>query len=898
GVATRDYTITQADIDAGKVTNSALAMGQDPDGNNVQDVSGTSIANDDSTVTTLPTQGKLAFVKTAVYNGDPMKAKVGDKITYTFTVTNMGNVTVSNIGINDAKLGLTNLALTPSTLLPNGVGVATQDYTITQADIDAKMVTNTAIAKGKDPSGNDIEDTSGTAVDNDDSTVTTLPTQEKLAFVKTAVYNGDPTKAKVGDKITYTFTVTNTGNVTVNNIGINDAKLGLTNLALTPSTLLPNGVGVATQEYAITQADIDAKMVTNTAIAKGKDPSGTDVEDISGTAVDNDDSTVTTVPTQGKLAFVKTAVYNGDPTKAKVGDKITYTFTVTNTGNVTVNNIVINDAKLGVANMVLVPNVLAPNAVGVATQDYTITQVDIDAGQVTNTAIAKGQDPSGADVEDTSGTAVDNDDSTVTTVPTVFSIALVKTAVLSGSVAAGATITYTFSVTNTGNGTVKNIVVTDPMVGLTIPVATIATLASGQTNTMITGTYSVKQSDIDAGQVVNSALAVGKDVNDNEVRDISGTTVTNDTPTTTPLLQSPSISFTKIGTYQDTNGDGMTSVGDKIQYAFEIKNVGNTALTNVTITDTKAMVQGSVIPVLAVGSTNSTAYTAEYVITQADINAGVVYNLATITATTPVIGLPTITAESTYPIPYPVEFNNPSCPNCTVTLLAQSPKIALIMKGTFQDENGDGQAQIGETIYYNYTVMNMGNVPLSNVWIEDTMTGHDENDGTISLPIGGVDTTSFTSVYSITQEDIIRGMVWNQSRVSGRSPLGVIVQDLSDDNSPLEDDGTVVDANGCEVRAFNAVSPDDDGLNDFFYVRGMDCYPDNSVQIFDRWGVKVYDVRGYDNAGKAFRGISEGRVTVNQSQKLPSGTYFYVIKYIDKDGKGFDKTGYLHLIND
>ncbi|WP_220764819.1 hypothetical protein, partial [Flavobacterium sp. UMI-01] len=109
---------------------------------------------------------------------------------------------------------LTNLALTPSTLLPNGVGVATQDYTITQADIDAKMVTNTAIAKGKDPSGNDIEDTSGTAVDNDDSTVTTLPTQEKLAFVKTAVYNGDPTKAKVGDKITYTFTVTNTGNVT------------------------------------------------------------------------------------------------------------------------------------------------------------------------------------------------------------------------------------------------------------------------------------------------------------------------------------------------------------------------------------------------------------------------------------------------------------------------------------------------------------------------------------------------------------------------------------------------------------------------------------------------------------------------------------------------------------
>ncbi|MFA9189733.1 hypothetical protein AAGV33_16360, partial [Flavobacterium sp. FBOR7N2.3] len=99
-------------------------------------------------------------------------------------------------------------------------------------------------------------------------------------------------------------------------------------------------------------------------------------------------------------------VYNGDATRAVVGDIITYTFTVTNTGNVTVDNIVINDAKLGVTNLALVPSTLAPSATGVVTQDYAITQADIDAGVVTNTAIAIGQDPQGVDVQDTSGTAV------------------------------------------------------------------------------------------------------------------------------------------------------------------------------------------------------------------------------------------------------------------------------------------------------------------------------------------------------------------------------------------------------------------------------------------------------------------------------------------------------------
>jgi hypothetical protein len=222
-----------------------------------------------------------------------------------------------------------------------------------------------------------------------------------------------------------------------------------------------------------------------------------------------------------------------------------------------------------------------------------------------------------------------------------------------------------------------------------------------------------------------------------------------------------------------------------------------------------------------------------------------------------------------------------------------------MLSGVFQDENNDGQAQIGETILYTYTIMNIGNVPLSNVWIDNAMVGLGMNSGTISMPIGAMDNTTFSASYNITQGDIIAGNVTNQATVYGTSPLGVIVQDLSDSDNPLENDATVIGIEGCVLKVFNAVSPNAGSVyENMLYIRGIDCYPNNTVQIFDRWGVKVYDVDGYDNNTKAFRGISEGRTTVSQSKGLPSGTYFYVIEYVNVEGKGLNKSGYLHLIND
>ncbi len=82
----------------------------------------------------------------------------------------------------------------------------------------------------------------------------------------------------------------------------------------------------------------------------------------------------------------------------------------------------------------------------------------------------------------------------------------------------GETINYAFAVTNTGNVTITNIVVTDTKV--TVVGNPIASLAVGATNTAtITASYILTQAEIDAGQVTNSALAIGKDPKRNDVKE-------------------------------------------------------------------------------------------------------------------------------------------------------------------------------------------------------------------------------------------------------------------------------------------------------------------------------------------------------------------------------------------
>jgi len=103
----------------------------------------------------------------------------------------------------------------------------------------------------------------------------------------------------------------------------------------------------------------------------------------------------------------------------------------------------------------------------------------------------------------------------------------------------------------------------------------------------------------------------------------------------------------------------------------------------------------------------------------------------------------------------------------------------------------------------------------------------------------------------------------------------------------------------CElILIHNAFTPNGDGTNEYFDIENIEdtaCYPTNSVEIYNRWGVLVYETKQYDNNTRKFIGVSEGRSTVSKSDELPTGTYFYIIQWTTTTGETVNKDGYLYL---
>ncbi|WP_040481807.1 DUF7507 domain-containing protein, partial [Mariniradius saccharolyticus] len=170
-----------------------------------------------------------------------------------------------------------------------------------------------------------------------------------------------------------------------------------------------------------------------------------------------------------------------------VGDVLNYTVTVTNTGNVTLSNVVVVDPLTGLNQTIAS---LAPTASQSFNTSYTIVQSDLDNGSVANTASAS------------SGSVSVSDQVTVNAVQSP-ALSIQKTVAEGSYDAVGDVLNYTIVVTNTGNTTLSNVVVVDPLTGLNQTIASLAPTASQSFNT----SYAVTQADIDAGSVANTASA-------------------------------------------------------------------------------------------------------------------------------------------------------------------------------------------------------------------------------------------------------------------------------------------------------------------------------------------------------------------------------------------------------
>jgi uncharacterized repeat protein (TIGR01451 family)/gliding motility-associated-like protein len=112
------------------------------------------------------------------------------------------------------------------------------------------------------------------------------------------------------------------------------------------------------------------------------------------------------------------------------------------------------------------------------------------------------------------------------------------------------------------------------------------------------------------------------------------------------------------------------------------------------------------------------------------------------------------------------------------------------------------------------------------------------------------------------------------------------VVSVDQNDSDGTNDSDSVDTTPICLSVYNEFSPNNDGVNDFFKIDCIDKYPNNVLEIFNRWGNTVYKKKGYDNT---WDGTSIGRVTVNTDTKLPVGTYYYVLDLGDgsKPKKGW-----------
>lgn len=375
------YTVTQDDVDAGVVTNSATATGTPRGGDPLPPARSGPV-----TVEIRPAPA-LDLLKTA----DLDSYRAGEQITYRFVLTNTGNVSLTDVRVDEGSFtGSDPGALTPVSCPATTLAVGAQmtceaTYAVTAADVDAGSVTNSASASAEAPSG---ESASSPA-----SEVTVpSPSRPGVTIAKSATPSA---VTAAGETITFVFTVTNTGNVTLHDVAVADVDFsgdGPLSPVSCPSATLAAGERMScTATYEVTQSDVDAGELRNSATVTAAPPAGDPLPPV------HSDPASVRIPQVPGLSLHKTA----DEEAVRAGQQVTYTFTATNTGNVSVHGVRVAEAafsgsgSLGEVSCPDAADVLPPDAAMTCTAVYTVTPADVDAGRIINTATVTALLPEG-----------------------------------------------------------------------------------------------------------------------------------------------------------------------------------------------------------------------------------------------------------------------------------------------------------------------------------------------------------------------------------------------------------------------------------------------------------------------------------------------------------------------
>lgn len=295
---------------------------------------------------------------------------------------------------------------------------------------------------------------------------------------------------------------------------------------------------------------------------------------------DGDDITCTITNNDGELGYTMSKAsatpstnLGSNTTITDTGDTIEYTFTFVNTGAFDLINLAVQDPLFGAGNICTIASL----PVGATDNtscvlNHTLTQANVDAGSLLNTATSSAYAPDGTTTVAEDNTA--NDNSVTTTITQYPRLSIVKSDAdltggdldNTGDVTLGDILTYTVTATNEGNINLTNVIVSDPK--LTGSSFTCPTLAPGST-CVLTGTHEVSTDEATIGEVVNVA-----GVTSNEI-----TTSVSSNQVTTPVAVAVNLTVSK------TVNNPSPNAGDTITFSLLVENLGPGTAIDVLVTD-------------------------------------------------------------------------------------------------------------------------------------------------------------------------------------------------------------------------------------------------------------------------------------------------------------------------
>ena len=571
-IYTCNHTVTQAEVDAGgNLSNTVSANSNqtspDTDTNNIP-------------VTQNPAINVVKEVSTdnVTWNDTSVTVNVGATVYYRVRVANTGNITLTGLTVDDGMAGCTLVRGTDITGNNDNVFNVGEEWAYT-CSVTAAAGTNNNTATA---------DTDQTLPDTD--TASYFGSSPSLNVVKSSTTTSI---TAAGQAVPYTFTVTNTGNITLTGVTVTDPMCDANPVRQSGDTnndnqLQTTETWVYTCTHTVTQAEIDS----------GGSLSNTVTVDSNESAPDTDTRNIPITQTPG-INIAKTPA-----TQSVVsGGTASFTLTVTNTGNVTLSGVSVTDAQC----------TTGPTRTGGDTNNDNLLQTTETWTYSCSVANVTSAFTNTAGVTTAQG-VTDSDTADVTLAP-IPAMNVVKNSTTNSITSAGQVVTYTFTVTNTGNITLTGVTVIDPMCDAAPAYQSGDTNNDTQLQTTETWNYTcnhtVTQAEVDAGGNLNNTVTV------------NSTESGPDTDThNIPIAQTPGINVVKNSTTAS-----ITTVGQSVPYTFTITNTGNVTLTGVTVTD--AMCDAA--PVFMSGDTNIDGklqttevwlYSCAHTVTLLEINTG------------------------------------------------------------------------------------------------------------------------------------------------------------------------------------------------------------------------------------------------------------------------------------